>query len=138
MSRAASHKLLFIAGLLLIAVGLGVLIDPLAVAGSSAALGSETNLMSELRGPGGLLLGCGILIVIGAVRSTHTTLALTLSALAFGGFGLSRLVSLLLDGVPSGAVLSAMALELLIGGLSVIALLSSNGEGVRRPVGVGR
>ncbi|MEM7503521.1 MAG: DUF4345 domain-containing protein [Pseudomonadota bacterium] len=138
MSRAASYRLLLIAGLLLVAVGLGVLIDPLAVAGSSPTLGSETNLMSELRGPGGLLLACGILIVIGAVRSTHTQLALTLSALAFGGFGLSRLVSLLLDGIPSGAVLAAMALELLIGGLSVIALLSRDGDGARRPVGVGR
>lgn len=135
MSNATSHKLLFIAGLLLVAVGLGVLIDPLAVAGSSAALGSETNLMSELRGPGGLLLGCGILVIVGAVRSAYTRLALTLSALAFGGFGLSRLVSLLLDGVPSGAVLAAMAVELIIGVLSVVALFTYE---ARRPIGAAR
>ena len=134
MSRATSHKLLIIAGLLLVAVGLAVLVDPLAVAGSPAALGTETNLMSELRGPGGLLLGCGILVMVGAVRSAQAKLALTLSALAFGGFGTSRLVSLALDGVPSGAVLTAMAVELLIGGLSAVALLTYDAS-TRRPAG---
>ena len=79
--------------------------------------------MSEIRGPGGLYLAGGITILLGAFRKTMVRLGLVLSLLIYGGIGVSRGVSLVLDGAPSSGLVAAMGIELLVGALALIALI---------------
>lgn len=50
--------------------------------------------------PGGLLVTSGLRILIGVFRPTLRSLALMLTVLIYGSFGLSRLLSCSLDGMP--------------------------------------
>ena len=44
-------------------------------------------------------------------------------ALLYGAYGVSRLISIALDGVPSGALMIAMTIELAVGAAALIALV---------------
>jgi hypothetical protein len=59
-------------------------------AANGTILDAEPSLMSEVRGPGGLLFASGIIVLLGAVRKELSRLGLMLSALVYGTFGVSR------------------------------------------------
>jgi hypothetical protein len=119
-----SRILLGIAGVILLLVGAMTLLQPqVFFASEGITLGSDPGLLSEIRAPGGLLIGCGISILVGAFRPTITQTPLMLSAIVYGSFGLSRLLSMGLDGLPSTSLMGATVVELVIGGWCVVALL---------------
>lgn len=116
--------LLNVAGVILLLVGAATLFQPQAFfATEGVILGSDPNLLSEIRAPGGLLIGCAIAILLGTLRQTITQTPLILAAIVYGSFGLSRLLSMVLDGVPSSSLVGATAVELIVGGLCVGSLL---------------
>lgn len=125
MKRLATQVLLCGAGLLLMFIGGSLLLQPHDFfAANGVVLSAEPSLLSEIRGPAGLLLAGGLVAAAGAVRPALTTLGLGVSAVVYGSYGFSRLVSLGLDGVPAEGLVSAMAIELLVGTLSLVALLT--------------
>lgn len=116
--------LLSVSGVILLLVGAATLFHPYAFfAAEGIMLRSDPNLLSEIRAPGGLLIGCAIAVLLGAFRQTITSTPLMLAAIVYGSFGLSRLLSIVLDGIPSSSLIGAAAVELVIGGLCVISLL---------------
>ena len=123
MKRYIIPILLSLAGGLLLAIGVAILLQPHAFfAASGITLGNEPGLLSEVRAPGGLLIGCAIVILLGAFRRSITHHALILAAMVYGLFGISRLVSIVLDGLPSSSIIGATAAELIIGTLCVLSL----------------
>jgi peptidoglycan/LPS O-acetylase OafA/YrhL len=86
-------------------------------------LGNEPNLLSEIRAPGGMLIASALVMLLGVVRQKLTWQALILAALLYGSYGVSRLLSMLLDGVPTGSLFWAAVLELIIGSLCVVTVL---------------
>nr|WP_263618540.1 DUF4345 domain-containing protein [Seohaeicola saemankumensis] len=107
---------LTLAGAFALGVGLGILFFPHGFhASAGLVLGDDVTLLNELRSPGGMLLICGLFILAGAVRASVTAPALAVSAALYLSFGLSRVVGILLDGLPNSAMLQILALELLIG-----------------------
>ncbi len=125
MSRALIRGFLGVSGALLIATGLTVLFDPLSVLGIEVgSLSSEASLLSELRSPGLLLIISGGVSIAAVFRQRLAATALVLSALLYGSFGVSRLVSLVIDGSPSTSIFAAMAIELIAGVLAVAALVA--------------
>ena len=116
--------LLGASGVILLLVGAATLLQPHAFfASEGIRLGNAPGLLSEIRAPGGLLIGCAISILLGAFRQTLTQTPLMLSAIVYGSFGLSRLLSIGLDGLPSASLMGATAVELAIGGWCVVSLL---------------
>jgi len=85
-------------------------------------LGNDPSLLSEIRAPGGLLVISGSLILIGVFRPTLRSLALMLTVLVYGSFGLSRLLSFYLDGMPSHGLMIAMVVELVVAGIGLVML----------------
>ncbi len=125
MKNAMTVTYLVIAGLVLLAIGLAVLVAPHGFHGSNGiSLGDNPNLLSEIRAPGGLLAGCGIFILLGALRQRLRLQAMQLSTLVYGSYGVARLISLASDGMPSSSIVGATLIELIIAliGISMLWL----------------
>ncbi len=118
LQRAA----LGVAGLTATGVGAAITLAPHAFYASyGIALGSSPDLLSELRAPGANLAGLGVVILAGLVRPAWAPVSALAALVVFLAFPLGRLVSLALDGMPSGPVLGALALELAIAALCLAA-----------------
>ena len=123
MKRLMIPAFLAAAGVLLTLIGGAALFVPDAFFGSNGiVLSDDPSLRSEVRAPTGLLLLSGAIILASAFRRRIATLGLGLSALVYGTYGLSRLVSLALDGVPAEGLVSAMVIELVVGSIALVTL----------------
>lgn len=116
--------LLLVSGLVAVGVGASLAIDP---AGFQAAqgieVGSGPSVFSELRAPGGALVAIGLVVLAGALRSSLAFASLTMSAAVYLGYGLTRVLSLAVDGRPSDELVVALGFELVLGGLCALALV---------------
>ena len=112
-----------IAGLAALGIGLAITAAPASFyATYGIALGSDPNLLSELRAPGANLAALGTLIMAGTVRQDMQRLATFLGATVFLAYAFGRIVSMVLDGMPSSGLVQAALIELVIGGLCVALL----------------
>ena len=86
----------------------------------------DPGLMSELTAPTGVLLITSALMILGAANLRFANLALAVGAIVYGSYGIGRLVSMLLHGMPSASLVAAMWIELGIAGLLItLKLLNS-------------
>jgi len=121
--KPATSIFLTVSGLLLLVIGSTILLIPHTFyASDGIVLGNDPSLLSEIRAPGGLLVISGSLILIGVFRPTLRSLALMLTVLVYGSFGLSRLLSFYLDGMPSHGLMIAMVVELVVAGIGLVML----------------
>ncbi len=74
-------------------------------------LTDSTNLYSELRGMGSLLLSAGIVIGAGGVWRSLRSVALGLALILYGGIAAGRLLSIGLDQMPGTEIQVALAIE---------------------------
>jgi hypothetical protein len=84
-------------------------------------LGEDANLLSELRAPGAGLAGFGLLMLFGIWRHTLLRVAMVAALTVFIAFPIGRLVGLAADGMPSGSVIGALVVELIIAALCLAA-----------------
>ena len=115
--------LLLVAGAVLVLVGTFILASPVDFyASNNIELGANVSLLNEVKAPAGMLLAAG-LFMIGAifVRDMADT-ATSLAALIYLSYSLSRLLSVVVDGVPAAGLVQAAALEAMIG-LACLAIL---------------
>jgi len=123
MKSAGTKILLIVSGLILLLVGAGIVFLPHGFYESNGTiLGNEPSLLSEIRANGGLLLVCGIVVLVGVFRFSMHRPALALSALVFLAYGLARLASMVIDGMPSTSLVISAGIELLVGTLCAIVL----------------
>ncbi len=116
--------ILLISGLIMTGVGGAILFMPVAFhAGNGIDLGGNISLLSEVRAPGGALLASGILVMLGAFVTQLTFTSVVVSALIYLSYGISRILSLAIDGMPAEGLVQATVLEIIIGLLGVFALL---------------
>ena len=85
-------------------------------------LGNDPNLLSELRAPGANLAALGMIILAGAFRQGMQRLSAFLGATVFLAYAFGRIVSMILDGMPSSGLVQATLIELVIGGLCAALL----------------
>ena len=117
-----------IAGVTAFGIGGFILASPHAFYASyGIALGTDPSLLSELRAPAANLAALGAVILAGVVRPAWAQVSTAIAVTVFLAFPAGRLLSLIVDGMPSGSVLGALAIEVAIGALCVAALW-------RRPV----
>jgi len=123
MKISLTALFLSISSLLLLFIGSSVLLMPHAFyASDGILLGNNPSLLSEIRASGGMLTTGALVIFVGVVRPTLRSLAMTLSILTYGSFGLSRLFSLTIDGMPSHNLLVATVVELAVAAIGLIIL----------------
>lgn len=115
---------LLVAGLVAIGIGGAILSMPEAFyANYGITLGPDANLMNEIRAPGGTLLGTGLLMLLGVFVPSLSLASLLVAATVYLSYGTSRLLSMIVDGVPDDGLVAASGLELAIGLLCLAALL---------------
>jgi len=116
---------LFVAGLVLLGIGGASLVAPVAFhASSGISLGESRSVLSEARAAGGSLLGAGAVILLGAFVSRLAFTASVLGAVMYVSYGLSRLLSMAVDGMPAQELVLATAVELIIGLLCAATLVA--------------
>lgn len=121
-----SKSLLVVSGLVAVVVGAAIVAIPEAFyAGSGITLPEAVDLMSEMRAPGGALLGAGILMLLGVFVQSFTIAGLSIAATVYLGYGATRLLSMTVDGLPSGHLIVATGVELAIGAFCLYALVSA-------------
>lgn len=117
LMELAARITLFIAGLIALYVGAGLLFFPVAFEASSGiSLGSDPALLSEVRAPGGVLLLAGLFMWLGSFRARFTETAIMSASALYLAYGLSRIVGFALDGSPGATLVAVTALELIVGG----------------------
>ena len=124
MNQPVTQLFLTLSGALSLAIGFSVLVIPHAFfASNHIVLGSDPNLMSEIRAPGGLLLAAGLIMLWGVFSKRNRNIALQTAIVVFGMYGISRLLSLILDGTPSTGLIIALAIELALCSVAIILSL---------------
>lgn len=122
-STYINRALLFASGLLAAGIAASILIVPDSFYASyGIEIGKNTDLTNELKAPSGGLFVAGILMLLGAVKPAHAKLSLTVGAVIFLSYGLSRLLSFALDGMPNSALVNATILELALGVMCALGL----------------
>jgi len=116
--------ILFISGFIAIGIGATILTMPVAFyATSGINLHGNVSLLNEVRASGGALLACGILITLGAFIARLTFTSVVISSLLYLSYGLSRMMSVVIDGMPVDSLIQALVLELVIGLVCIVALM---------------
>lgn len=117
-------SILFLSGLIAITIGGMILFTPVSFhATSGITLGDNISLLNEVRAPGGALLAMGVLITLGAFSAKLAFTSILLSTLLYLSYGLSRIVSMIVDGSPTEILILVAILEIIIGLVCAIALI---------------
>lgn len=115
------QAILTVAGLVLAAVGGALLFAPEAMHGSNGVeLGGNASLLSDVRAPGGALLVLGAIVVAGAFVPRLTLPAAMIATAVYLAYGLSRLMSMALDGMPAPGLVLATGLEIALGATTAV------------------
>jgi hypothetical protein len=123
LRERGSQALLACAALTALAVGGALAAFPVEFRQSyGVATELDAAALSEVRAPGGALVALGLFMAVGCAVKGWRTAGLRVAAATFLGYGLARVVSVMLDGTPSSDLLGAAAIELLMGTATVLVL----------------
>lgn len=115
---------LLVSGLVAIGIAGTILFAPeLFYAGYGIEVEGDTTLVNELKAPAGALFVAGLLIFAGVFRTEFVKVSLATASVVYLSYGLSRLLSMAIDGLPHSGLVSAAGVELGIGAACVLALL---------------
>lgn len=130
------QALLILCGLVALAIGAALVFEPVTFhASNGIKLGDDASLMSEVRAPGGALMAFGGLMLSGAFVRALALPATALGAALYLSYGLARLVSIGLDGVPAPGLVGAIGVELALGlACAAVFLRASSRRSSRAPL----
>jgi len=121
--------ILITSGLIASGIGATILFAPVAFyATYGIELDGNYSLLNEMRAPGGALLASGILIMSGAFVDKLAFTAIVVSTLLYLSYGLSRVMSIAIDGMPVEGLVQATALEIITGLFCAFALVKYRGN----------
>jgi hypothetical protein len=116
--------ILFLSAFIAVAIAATILIAPDAFYSSyGIAVGGNATLANELKAPAGALLAAGLLMFAGAFRLKYAVLSLATASAVYLSYGLGRVVSIALDGMPHSGMISATGIEIGIGAVCLVTLL---------------
>jgi uncharacterized membrane protein YgaE (UPF0421/DUF939 family) len=120
MSRIVTRTALTGSGALLGLIGSALMLSPKAFLETSHVfIDQDPGLMSELAAPSGLLIIVGAVMILGAVKLRFANLGLSIGAIVYGSYGLGRLISMGLHGLPSDSLIVATVIELIVAAILV-------------------
>ncbi|MEL7042257.1 MAG: DUF4345 domain-containing protein [Pseudomonadota bacterium] len=113
MKRAITRLALISAGAVLVLIGAALMVSPKAfLEMSHVFVEQDPGLMSELTAPSGVLILAGALLLIAGLKLQFANLALIVGVIVYASYGLGRLVSMVLNGLPSESLIIATIIEL--------------------------
>lgn len=113
--------MLLVSGLLATGVAVAIIVAPHPFyAGYGIDIGMNASLANELKAPAGTLLIAGLLMLVGVARFEFAATSLAIASVVYLSYGLSRLLSFAVDGVPHSALVSAAVLELALGAICLL------------------
>jgi hypothetical protein len=119
-----ARLVLFGSGLIAVAIAVAILFAPAAFyADYGIDVTGDATLANELKAPAGALLVAGLVIFAGAFRWKLAVVSLTTAAVVYLSYGLSRVTSIAIDGVPHSGMVNAAGVELVIGAICLLTLL---------------
>lgn len=117
--------ILFLSGLIVTGIGGVILLTPVAYFASNGIdLGGNITLLNEVRAPGGALLASGLLIVTGVFVPKLTFTSAVIATLVYLSYGISRMLSIAIDGMPADALVTATIVEIVIGLVALFAVVT--------------
>lgn len=120
----ALKTILLISGFIASAIGATILFSPGSFYASyGITFDGNINMLNEIRTSGGALLASGLLIMSGAFVDKMAFTAAVVSTLLYLSYGLSRVLSIVIDGVPVEGLLQAAVLEIVIGLACIFSLI---------------
>ena len=119
-----ARLVLFGSGLVAVGIAVTILFAPAAFyAGYGIDVTGDATLANELKAPAGALLVAGLVMFAGVFRWELAVVSLTTAAVVYLSYGLSRVVSIAVDGIPHSGMVSAAGIELIIGAICLLTLL---------------
>ena len=119
----ARRLLLLINGTVAVGIAVTILFAPHGFyAAYGIDLAGNTNLTNELKAPAGVLFVSGFLMLAGMFRTQLMTASLIAATAIYLPYGLSRLLSIAIDGVPDGGLVAAAVFEISVGAVCLLAL----------------
>ncbi len=119
---------LFIAGLILTAIGSLTTFNPIAIkANEGIDIAGNSSALNDVRSFGVLLLAFAFFSFLGSFKNALRKSAAITIPLLFLSLGIGRLLSILLDGMPSDGMVKATGLEIILGILGLV-LFSLNSK----------
>ena len=120
----AARLVLFGSGTVAVAIAVAILFAPAAFyAGYGIDVTGDATLANELKAPAGALLVAGLVMFAGAFRWELAVVSLATAAVVYLSYGLSRVTSIAIDGVPHSGMVTAAGVELVIGSICLLTLL---------------
>lgn len=112
---------LIISGLLLTVIGSLTSFNPVEIkAGEGIEIAGNASALNDVRAFGMLLLATAAWNMIGAFKAQLRKSAIISSFVLFLSLGLGRVLSIVLDGMPSDGMVKATGLEIILGLAGVI------------------
>lgn len=116
-----TRALLFVSGVIAVGIALTILLAPRVFYGTYGIdIGANVSLTNELKAPASLLLFSGLAMLAGFFKSEFTSLSLVTGAVVYLSYGMSRVLSIAMDGVPHSGLVSAALFEIVIGAVCVL------------------
>ena len=118
--------ILSLSGLLLTLVGLLRLTKPVNtyLKNSGITIPNDVNLLNEIRGVSAVMLSSGIIILLGTFINQIRIFSLVIAILVFIGFGIGRIISVMVDGKPNKQIIQGLIFEFVFGALNIFVLLN--------------
>ena len=92
-------------------------------AGYGIDVSENATLANELKAPAGMLLVAGLIMFAGVLRTRYTAASLMTAAAVYLSYGLARVSSIVIDGLPHSGMIGAAGVELIIGTVCLLCLL---------------
>ena len=116
--------ILILLGINLVVLGSWRLLNPIGFFDfSGLLLSADAGLLNEARGTGGAIIGFGLLILLGAFKKKLAYTSTIVAIVLFFGFGIARVISVVLDGNPGEALYKGIIGEFVFGFLALFALI---------------
>lgn len=121
MKNVFIKSYLFVAGLVMLLVGIYIAITTMEYMAAISPTNDMTsiNLLSDLRGMGGVLLVLGTYVFISTFYAAWQWPALIIATAIYASFGIFRSLSLALDGMPETEIMIAYLIEVVMAMLGV-------------------
>ncbi len=117
------NGILILLGVLLSFLGAWRLFNPISFfENSGLVLSDNAGLLNEARATGGVVVGFGLLILLGAFKSKLSYTSTIVSIVLFYSFGIARLIGFALDGNAGEMLVQGMIFEFAFGSIGLFAL----------------